>query len=171
MRIGCCGFAYGGSAVLRVAPASALTVAETSPAGAPLRCREFRPRGAYSCRGLACGFWGVSRKWAPISPRFWTSVRFSTGVVRYRLRRPEETSAPGGVSGRFGLRNRPEVANGACGSLGEHGGCCRARRLRRRVSAHERGCSRAFGAVRGVSRQVAARRIARNLGPAGGVGG
>ena len=32
------------------------------------------------------------------------------------------------------------------------------------------GCSRAFEAVRGVSRQVAPRRIARNLGPVGGVG-
>ena len=49
------------------------------------------------------------RKWAPISPWSWTSVRFSAGVVRCRLRRPGEMPAPRGVSSRFGLQNRPEV--------------------------------------------------------------
>ena len=49
-------------------------------------------------------------------------MRFSAGVVRCRLRRPGETSALGGVSGRFGLRNRPEVASGVRESLGERGG-------------------------------------------------
>lgn len=39
-------------------------------------------------------------------------MRFSAAVVRCRLRRPGETPAYCGVSGRFGLRNRPEVANG-----------------------------------------------------------
>lgn len=52
------------------------------------------------------------RKMAPISPWSWTSVRFSAGVVRRRLSRPGETPACCGVSGRFGLRNRPEVAGG-----------------------------------------------------------
>ena len=49
------------------------------------------------------------RKRAPIPPWSWTSVRFSAGVVRCQLRRPGETPAPRGVSGQFGLRNRPEV--------------------------------------------------------------
>ena len=62
------------------------------------------------------------RKWAPISPWSWTSVRFSAGDVRCRLRRPGEMPAPRGVSGRFGLRNRPEVASGVRESLGERGG-------------------------------------------------
>lgn len=44
------------------------------------------------------------------------------GVVRCRLRRPGETPAPRGVSGRFGLRNRPKVASGVRESLGERGG-------------------------------------------------
>lgn len=61
-------------------------------------------------RGRApAGSGGFRRKWAPISPWSWTSVRFSAGVVRCRLRRPGETPAPRGVSSRFGLRNRPEV--------------------------------------------------------------
>lgn len=48
-----------------------------------------------------------------VAPRgFWTSVRFSARVVRCRLRRPGETPALGGVSGRFGLRNRLKVASG-----------------------------------------------------------
>lgn len=62
------------------------------------------------------------RKRALISPWPWTSVRFSAGVVRCRLSRPGETPALGGVSGRFGLRNRPEVASGVRESLGERGG-------------------------------------------------
>ena len=49
-------------------------------------------------------------------------MRFSAGVVRCRLIRPGETPALGGVSGRFGLRNRPEVASGVRESLGERGG-------------------------------------------------
>ena len=44
------------------------------------------------------------------------------GVCRRRLHRPGETPALGGVSGRFGLRNRPEVASGVRESLGERGG-------------------------------------------------
>lgn len=40
------------------------------------------------------------------------SGRFSVGVVRCWDCRPGETSALCGVSGRFRLRNRPEVANG-----------------------------------------------------------
>ena len=62
------------------------------------------------------------RKWAPISPCPWTSVRFSAGVVRCRLSRPGGMPTPRGVSGRFGLRNRPEVASGVRESLGERGG-------------------------------------------------
>lgn len=98
MLIGCCGFACG------CAP----------------RCFGLRPRWRYSCCGLARGRAPATsgrfrRKWAPISPWVWTSVRFSAGVVRRRLRRPGKTPAPRGVSGRFGLRNRPEVRAGfAC---------------------------------------------------------
>ena len=67
-----------------------------------------------SARGRAPATSGrFRRKWAPISPWSRTSVRFSAGVVRCRLRRPGETPALGGVSSRFGLRNRPEVASGA----------------------------------------------------------
>lgn len=74
--------------------------------------------GVGGCRGFARGHVPARsgrfrRKWASISPWFWTSVRFSTGVVRCRLRRLGETPAHCGVSGRFGLRNRPEVASGA----------------------------------------------------------
>ena len=70
--------------------------------------------GAYGCRGLARGRAPADsgrfrRKWAPISPWSWTSVRFSAGVVRCWLCRPGETPMLGGVSGRFALRNRPEV--------------------------------------------------------------
>ena len=70
------------------------------------------------------------RKWSPISPcvlDFWTV--FGGGCRRW-LRRPGETSAPRGVSGRFGLRNRPEVANGACERQGRGSKRCEARRIR-----------------------------------------
>ena len=67
------------------------------PAGAPLR--------------LLGGFAGNGRRFRHGS---WTSGRFPAGVVRRRLRRPGETPALGGVPSRFGLRNRPEVASGAC---------------------------------------------------------
>lgn len=81
--------------------------------------------GAGGCCGLACGQVPAMsdarphrrlrlprlRPWS--CPRgFWTSGRFPAGVVRCRLRRPGETLALRGVSGRFDLRNRPEVANG-----------------------------------------------------------
>ena len=93
---------------------SALTVAVALPAGRTLRCRMRARIGAYGSRGFArgrapAGSGRFRRKWAPISPWSWTSVRFSAGVVRCRLRRPGETPAPGGVSSRFGLQNRPEV--------------------------------------------------------------
>lgn len=42
----------------------------------------------------------------------WTSGRFPAGFVRCWLRRPGKTPACCGASGRFGLRNRPEVAGG-----------------------------------------------------------
>ncbi len=70
------------------------------------------------------------RKRAPISPwvlGFWTV--FGGGCRRW-LRRPGETSAPRGVSGRFGLRNRSEVANGACGRQGWGSKRCEAGRIR-----------------------------------------
>ena len=89
----------------------------------PRPCLRSRPRdasgcvrvGVYGCHGFACGrtpprvlggFAGIERRFRH---GFRTSVRFSVGVVRCRLRRPGETSACCGVSGRFGLRNRPEV--------------------------------------------------------------
>ena len=77
------------------APASALTAAEASPVVAPLR--------------LLDGFVGNGGRFRHGS---WTSVRFPVGVVRCRLRRPGETLACCGVSGRFALRNRPVVASG-----------------------------------------------------------
>ena len=62
--------------MLRVASASAFTVAAASPAGAPPR--------------VLGGFAGNGRRFRHGS---WTSVRFSAGVVRCRLRRPGETPA------------------------------------------------------------------------------
>ena len=83
--------------------------------------------GAYGCRGLARGRAPADsgrfrRKWAPISPWVLDFCAVFGGVVRRRLHRPGETPALGGVSGRFGLRNRPEVASGVRESLGERGG-------------------------------------------------
>ena len=81
----------------RVAPASALAAAAASPAGAPPRVLDgFAGNGRRFCRGS------------------WASVRFSAEVVRCRLLRLREMSALYGVSGRLGLRNRPEVASGDC---------------------------------------------------------
>lgn len=85
------------------------------------------PRVAFSsalaaAAALLAGSGRFRRKREPISPWPWTSVRFSAGVVRCRLRRPGEMPAPRGVSGRFGLRNRPEVASGVRESLGERDG-------------------------------------------------
>ena len=87
--------------------------------GLPRRCVSLDTAGcarvgADGCRGLARGRAPADsgrfrRKWAPISPWSWTSVRFSAGVVRCWLCRPGETPMLGGVSGRFALRNRPEV--------------------------------------------------------------
>ena len=79
------------------APASALTAAEASPVVVPPRVLD--------------GFAGNGRRFRHGSL---ASVRFSAGVVHCRLRRPGEMSACCGVSGRFGLRNRPEVASGVC---------------------------------------------------------
>lgn len=72
-------------------------------------------------RGLACGFApplrvldgfvGNRRRFRHGS---WTSVRFPAGVARCRLHRTGETPMLRGVSGRFALRNRPEVAGGVC---------------------------------------------------------
>lgn len=84
-----------GGALASVAPALELTAVAALPAVAPPR--------------LLGGFAGNGRRFRHES---WTSVRFSARVVRCRLRRPGETSALGGVSGRFGLRNRPKVASG-----------------------------------------------------------
>ena len=74
--------------------------------------------GAYGCRGLACGRAPAGsgrfrRKWAPILPWVPGFCAVFGGAVRCRLRRPGETPACCGGSGRFGLRNRPEVASGA----------------------------------------------------------
>ena len=74
------------------APASALTAAEASPVVAPPRV-------------LGC-FAGKGSRFRHGS---WTSVRFLAGVVRCQFLRPGETPTLGGVSGRFALRNRPEV--------------------------------------------------------------
>ena len=82
-------------AMLRVALASALAAAAALPAGTP-------PRVLGGSAGSGCRFRHGS----------WTSVRFSAGDVRRWLCRPGETPTLGGVSGRFGLRNRPEVASG-----------------------------------------------------------
>lgn len=54
---------------------------------------------------LRGGFRCFPRRRAPA-----TSGRLSAGVVRRRARRPREMPAYGGVSGWFGLRNRPEFA-------------------------------------------------------------
>ena len=91
--------------MLWFAPASALAVTAALPAVAPPR--------------LLGGFAGNGRRFRHESL---ASVRFSAGVVRCRLSRPGEMPAPRGVSGRFGLRNRPEVASGVRESLGERGG-------------------------------------------------
>lgn len=77
------------------APASTLTAAKASPVVAPVR--------------LLGGFAGNGRRFRHGS---WTSVRFLAGVVRCQLLRPGETPTLGDVSGRFALRNRPEVASG-----------------------------------------------------------
>ena len=74
------------------APASALTAAEALPVVAPLR--------------ILGGFAGKGRRFRHGS---WTSGRFPAGAVRCQLLRPGETPTLGGVSGRFALRNRPEV--------------------------------------------------------------
>lgn len=77
------------------APASALTAPEASPVAAPPR--------------VLGGFAGNGRRFRHGS---WTSGRFLAGAIRCQLLRPGETPTLGGVSGRFGLRNRPEVASG-----------------------------------------------------------
>lgn len=70
------------------------------------------------------------RKRAPISPwvlGFWTVFG---GCCPLSVSLTWGTSAPRGVSGRFGLRNRPEVANGACERQGRGSKRCEARRIR-----------------------------------------
>lgn len=101
----------------------------TAGRGTAKRLRALSSIGAFLNRGgrgaFAAMSGGVLASVAPalalavaaalpaVAPRgFWTSVRFSARVVRCRLRRPGETPALGGVSGRFGLRNRPKVASG-----------------------------------------------------------
>ena len=72
-----------------------------------LRLPRLRPRSR------PCGFWAVSQKMdADFAMGPGLLCGFRRGVVRCWLRRPEETPALGGVSSRFGLRNRPEVASG-----------------------------------------------------------
>ena len=95
------------------------SAAAASPAGVPRDVGSCARVGAYGCRGLArgrapAGSGRFRRKWMPVSPWVWASVRFPAGVVRCRLCRPGEMPARCGVSGRFGLRNRPEVASGVC---------------------------------------------------------
>ena len=74
-------------------PASARRIPAAFPAGAPLR--------------LLGGFAGNGRRFRH-GP--WASGWLSAGVVRCRARRPGEIPAYGGVSGWFGLRNRPKFA-------------------------------------------------------------
>lgn len=116
VRLGMCASAAAASpversAVLRVAPASALAVAASAlvaPASAPAAAAALP---AVAPLRLLGAFAGNGRRFRHGSQ---ASERFSAGVVHCRLRRPGETLALGGVSGRFGLRNRPEVASGVC---------------------------------------------------------
>ena len=64
-------------------------------------------------RSHLCDFWAVSQEMDvdfAMGPGLLCGFR--RGVVCCRLRRPGETPALGGVSGRFGLRNRPEAVSG-----------------------------------------------------------
>ena len=91
---------------------------EQGTEGCSPRCRGLRPRRRWQLAAspsgapsrVLDGFAGNGRRFRHESL---ASVRFSAGVVRCRLLRPGETPALNGVSGRFGLRNRPEVASGA----------------------------------------------------------
>ena len=90
---GCCGLACGQDPAMSDArPHRRLRLPRPCPWSRPPRVLD--------------GFVGNGRRFRH-GP--WTSVRFSAAVVRCRLRRPGETPAYCGVSGRFGLRNRPEV--------------------------------------------------------------
>lgn len=80
---------------------------------------------------LRGGFRRFPRRRAPA-----TSGRLSAGVVRRRARRPGEMPAYGGVSGWFGLRNRPEGCSSQAEFAGSSGtgGRCKACWLHRRLS-------------------------------------
>ena len=79
------------------------------------------------------------RKRALISPWVLDFCAVFGGVVRRRLRRPGETPALGGVSGRFDLRNRPEVCRW---------GSRVARGARRHCGEQERGFRQAVSSGR-----------------------
>ena len=88
------------------------------------RCRVLCPRWLRTRRRLRlvrhrlrphpCDFWAVSQEMGADFAMVLDFCAVFDGVVRCRLRRPGETPVPAGVSGRFGLRNRPEVASGVC---------------------------------------------------------
>ena len=88
-------------------------------------------RAAYRAGYYERGFTTTSGQVTLKMPKL-KGMRFATAVIeRYKRRRPRSRRPssrcawPGcrrGVSGRFGLRNRPEVASGVRESLGERGG-------------------------------------------------
>ena len=100
-------------------PASARRIPAAFPAGTPLRLL-----GGFAGNGLRF-------RHGP-----WASGWLSAGVVRRRARRPGEIPAYGGVSGWFGLRNRPEVCSSQAEFAGSSGtgGRCKACWLHRRLS-------------------------------------
>lgn len=95
---GCCGLACGQDPAMSDArPHRRLRLPRLRPWSRPPRVLD--------------GFAGNGRRFRHGS---WTSGRFLAGAVRCQLLRLEETPTLGGVSGRFALRNRPEVASGVC---------------------------------------------------------